>query len=61
MATSLEFIDFLSDVIVRADSYEEGSELLFADEETTNDMLDSGLALEAIDDYAMSECIDPAD
>jgi hypothetical protein len=59
VATATEFIVYLSGVIQAANSYEEGSELLFADQEKVTEMMDSGLALEAIDDYAMTECVAP--
>lgn len=59
VATATVFIERLSVVIQTASSFEEGTEMLFADEELFNQMMDQGLALEAIDDYAMSECIAP--
>jgi hypothetical protein len=51
------FTERLSEIIQSVDSYEEGSAALEEDDEEFDVLMEQGLALEAINDYAEEECI----
>jgi hypothetical protein len=50
------FTERLSEIIQSVDSYEEGSAVL-EDEDDFDELMEQGLALEAINDYAEQECV----
>lgn len=62
--TAMTFIRRISEIIKTADSFDEASEMLFGDpedEEAFAEAMEQGLAVEAIDDYAVTECVGEVD